>query len=54
MHKGRIEKDIPLQPGDVVFVPKRMLARVNWFVTSLTPWLTLINTVLLLAIAASG
>jgi len=52
MNKGETEKDILLKPGDVVFVPKRMLARVGWFVQAINPWLTLINFMLLIVIAA--
>jgi polysaccharide export outer membrane protein len=54
MNKGLLQRDILIEPGDVVFVPKRLLSRATWFLNTITPWLTLINTILLIAVAARG
>ncbi|MCX7715942.1 MAG: polysaccharide export protein [Endomicrobia bacterium] len=45
---GKLEKNIILQPGDVVYVPRKPLVSAQWFVNTVLPWLTLITTVLFL------
>ncbi|MBN1622141.1 MAG: polysaccharide biosynthesis/export family protein [Endomicrobiales bacterium] len=34
-------KDVPLKSGDTVYVPKKSLARANWFLTYVMPWVSL-------------
>ncbi|MFH1379508.1 MAG: polysaccharide biosynthesis/export family protein [bacterium] len=53
MYKGLTEEDPLLIPGDIIFIPKKALARVTWFVSALSPWLALFNFFLLIGIAAS-
>jgi polysaccharide export outer membrane protein len=33
--------DVPLSPADTIYIPKRSLARANWFVNNIMPWLSL-------------
>ncbi len=46
--KGKLEKDILLQGGDIVYVPKSGVAWWNWFLTNVMPTLTLISALVLL------
>ncbi|MEW6040655.1 MAG: polysaccharide biosynthesis/export family protein [Elusimicrobiota bacterium] len=46
---GRTDLDVKVQPGDIVFVPKKPITSSQWFVNTLLPWLTLISLVLVLA-----
>ncbi|MFN3550258.1 MAG: polysaccharide biosynthesis/export family protein [Endomicrobiia bacterium] len=45
---GDLTKNISLQPGDVVYVPRKFLVTGQWFVNTVLPWLTLITTILVL------
>ncbi|MFH1353039.1 MAG: polysaccharide biosynthesis/export family protein [bacterium] len=47
------EKDIILQAGDIVYVPRTSLARTNVFIRHISPVLTLITTVLTIIILIS-
>ncbi len=46
--KGDLTKNVFLQPGDVVYVPRKFLVTGQWFVNTVLPWLTLITTILVL------
>ncbi len=46
--KGNLQKNVILEPGDVVYVPKKPLVSTTWFVNTVLPWLALISSVLLL------
>lgn len=46
--KGKMEKDIALQGGDIVYVPRTKVAWWNWFVTNIAPTLTLLSALILL------
>jgi len=46
--KGKLQKNVVLEPGDVVYVPKKPLVSGSWFVNTVLPWITLITSVLLL------
>ncbi len=46
--KGDLSKNVVLQPGDVVYIPRKFLVTGQWFVNTVLPWLTLITTILLL------
>jgi len=45
---GELQKNVVLEPGDVVYVPKKPLVSGSWFVNTVLPWITLITSVLLL------
>lgn len=45
---GKMEENIILQPGDIVYVPRKPFISGQWFVNTVLPWLTLITTILLL------
>ncbi len=45
---GNLQKNVILEPGDVVYVPKKPLVPATWFVNTVLPWLALISSVLLL------
>ncbi len=45
---GNLQKNIKLEPGDVVYVPRKPLVSGSWFVNTVLPWITLITSVLLL------
>ncbi|MFN3967010.1 MAG: SLBB domain-containing protein [Endomicrobiia bacterium] len=45
---GNTRFDKKLEPGDIVFVPKKTLASGQWFVNTLLPWLSLISLVLVI------
>lgn len=45
---GEIDKNVLLQPGDVVYVPRKPLVSGQWFVNTVLPWLALISSVLLI------
>lgn len=45
---GKMEENILLQPGDIVYVPRKPLVSGQWFVNTVLPWLTLIASVFLL------
>ncbi|MBU2568261.1 MAG: polysaccharide export protein, partial [Elusimicrobia bacterium] len=45
---GNTQHDIDLEPGDIVYVPKRALATGQWFVQTVLPWLSLISLVLVI------
>jgi len=42
---GNTQLDKKLEPGDIVFVPKKALASSQWFVNTVLPWLSLISLV---------
>jgi len=42
------DKDISIQPGDTVFVPKKGIVTANWFLSTIMPWLSLITLALAL------
>ncbi len=46
--KGEMQKDVTLQGGDVVYVPKTGIAWWNWFIDNVAPTLTLISALVLL------
>lgn len=46
--QGDTENNIFLQPGDIIYVPRKPLVSGQWFVNTVLPWLTLISTVLVL------
>ena len=46
--KGNLQKNVLIEPGDVVYVPKKPLVPASWFVSTVLPWITLITSVLLL------
>ncbi len=50
---GKTQLDKKLEPGDIVFVPKKTLASGQWFVNTVLPWLTLISLVFVI-ISYSG
>ena len=45
---GNTQLDKKLEPGDIVFVPKKTLASGQWFVNTVLPWLSLISLVLVI------
>ncbi|MCS7151611.1 MAG: polysaccharide export protein [Endomicrobia bacterium] len=45
---GKLDRNITLEPGDTVYIPRKPLVSSQWFVNTVLPWLTLITTVLLL------
>jgi polysaccharide export outer membrane protein len=46
--KGKLNKNFVLEPGDVVYVPKKPLVSGSWFVNTVLPWVTLMLSILLL------
>lgn len=46
---GETDKNMLLQPGDILYIPRKPLVSGQWFVNTVLPWLTLITTILLLA-----
>ena len=43
---GQTDLDIFVQPGDIIFVPRKSLVTGTWFIQSILPWLTLITFIL--------
>lgn len=37
------EQDIELHSGDIIYIPKKSIARANWFVKDVAPWLSLLT-----------
>lgn len=50
LDKGRLDKDIELQPGDIVYVPQRGAAKGAAWLNNFLPWISMVNFILLLAI----
>jgi polysaccharide export outer membrane protein len=43
MHAGDSSHDVPIQPGDVVVIPQTGMARLQWLVSILAPWIYLVH-----------
>jgi len=46
--KGKIEKDVTLQGGDIIYIPRTGIAWWGWFINSIVPTFTLVGTLVLL------
>ena len=44
------QKDIPVQSGDTIYIPKGNLASANWFLSNILPWLSLFSVLLLVRV----
>ncbi|MBI4386201.1 MAG: polysaccharide biosynthesis/export family protein [Elusimicrobia bacterium] len=50
---GRLDRDLALQPGDTVYIPKQRLAvSASWLTTNVLPWATLASLVATLVLVS--
>ncbi|MFH2204588.1 MAG: polysaccharide biosynthesis/export family protein [Elusimicrobiota bacterium] len=42
---GNLARDVPLRPGDIIYVPDIALAKANQKIALITPWTTLLNLI---------
>ncbi|MFH1258747.1 MAG: SLBB domain-containing protein [Elusimicrobiota bacterium] len=50
LDKGRLDKDIELKPGDIVYVPQKGAAKGAAWLNNFLPWISMVNFILLLVI----